>query len=70
MWDVVRFAEHHDYGLVFVENVVEVAAWRPFDAWLLAMDRLGYRHQLVSLNSFILHGVPQSRDRLYIVFSK
>ncbi len=72
MWDVVRFSEHHRYAAVIVENVVEVAQWLPFRAWLSAMDSLGYTHRLVSLNSMHAqtHGLPapQSRDRLYIVF--
>lgn len=72
MWDVVRFTEFHRYELVFVENVVEVAAWPPFQAWLAAMDSLGYDHRLVMLNSMHAQiagpGAPQSRDRLYVMF--
>lgn len=72
MWDVVRFSEHHQYRAVIVENVVEVAQWLPFKAWLSAMHSLGYAHRLVSLNSMHAqtHGLPapQSRDRLYVVF--
>lgn len=74
MWDVVRFTEHHGYDMVFVENVVEVADWLPFRAWLLAMDALGYDHQIVSLNSMHAQasGDPaaQSRDRIYIGFHR
>lgn len=74
MWDVVRFTEHHQYQAVIVENVVEAADWLPFRAWLLAMDSLGYDHQLVSLNSMHAqaYGLPaaQSRDRLYMVFHR
>lgn len=72
MWDVVRFSEFHRYELVFVENVVEAAAWAPFPAWLSAMESLGYDHRLVMLNSMHAQlagfGAPQSRDRLYVVF--
>ncbi|MBN7321042.1 DNA cytosine methyltransferase [Mycobacteroides abscessus subsp. massiliense] len=72
MWDVVRFSEFHRYELVFVENVVEAAAWAPFPAWLAAMESLGYDHRLVMLNSMHAQlagfGAPQSRDRLYVVF--
>ncbi|SKR27445.1 site-specific DNA methylase [Mycobacteroides abscessus subsp. abscessus] len=72
MWDVVRFSEFHRYELVFVENVVEAAAWAPFPAWLAAMESLGYNHRLVMLNSMHAQlagfGAPQSRDRLYVVF--
>ena len=68
MWDVPRFAEHHRYQLVIVENVVEATRWEPFGAWLAAMESLGYAHRLVSLNSMVAHPTPQSRDRLYVVF--
>jgi DNA (cytosine-5)-methyltransferase 1 len=75
MWDVPRFAEHHAYRAVVVENVVDAAKWVMWDAWLMAMRSLGYRHQLVSLNS--MHApaaaaprAPQSRDRLYVVFHR
>lgn len=74
MWDVPRFAEHHRYAAVVVENVVEAANWAPFPAWLHAMDTLGYSHQIVWLNSMHAQGhgppAPQSRDRLYVVFHR
>lgn len=72
MWDVVRFAEFHQYEAVIVENVVEVTAWPPYAAWLAAMHSIGYRHRLVMLNSMHAQllgaGAPQSRDRFYCVF--
>lgn len=74
MWDVVRFTEHHQYDMVFVENVVEIADWLPFRAWLLAMESIGYDHQVVCLNSMHAqaYGLPaaQSRDRIYVVFNR
>jgi DNA (cytosine-5)-methyltransferase 1 len=74
MWDVVRFTEAHRYQAVIVENVVEAVDWPPFHAWLMAMDSLGYEHQLVSLNSMHAQSfgmpAPQSRDRLYVVFHR
>lgn len=71
MWDVPRFAEHHRYNIVIVENVVDACLyWEPFDAWLMAMAALGYEHQLVFLNSMFAHPTPQSRDRLYVVFHR
>jgi DNA (cytosine-5)-methyltransferase 1 len=73
MWDVPRFAEHHRYDCVIVENVVEIADWEMWPAWLHAMRCLGYQHRPVSLNS--MHApaqnaprAPQSRDRVYVVF--
>lgn len=74
MWDVVRFTEVHKYRAVLVENVVEVVDWLPFRAWLLAMDSLGYVHHIVSLNSMHAQAAglpaPQSRDRVYVVFTR
>jgi DNA (cytosine-5)-methyltransferase 1 len=80
MWDVIRFAEAHEYRAVLVENVVEVVDWTSrtgirgglFDSWLAAMHAMGYRHRIISLNSMHAqaHGLPapQSRDRVYIAF--
>lgn len=72
MWDVPRFAEAHRYRAVIVENVVDAWNWVPFQAWLMAMDSLGYQHHIVMLNSMHAQalgpGAPQSRDRMYVVF--
>jgi DNA (cytosine-5)-methyltransferase 1 len=72
MWDVVRFSEYHHYQAVIVENVVDVYHWPPFQAWLAAMESIGYSHRIVYLNSMHAQvfgaGAPQSRDRIYIVF--
>ncbi len=83
MWDVVRFAEVHQYRAIVCENVGAVVKWgfpkghryRPgtmgplFRAWLMAMEGLDYEWKLVHLNSMIC-GVAQSRNRLYPVFWK
>lgn len=73
MWDVPRFAEVHRYDAVIVENVVEAAQWEMFPAWLMAMDCLGYAHNIVWLNSMHAPAItapraPQSRDRMYVCF--
>lgn len=71
MWDIPRFAEHHLYRAIILENVVDAYKWVMFPAWLQAMELLGYRHQIVWMNS--MHAqvgglpAPQSRDRMYIV---
>ena len=70
MWDVVRFSEYHRYEIVIVENVVESKLkWELFDTWLLAMRNLGYLFEIKYLNSMHFN-VPQSRDRMYVVFWK
>lgn len=71
MWDIPRFAEHHQYMAIILENVVDAYRWDQFEAWQMAMRSLGYRMQIVWLNS--MHAqigglpAPQSRDRMYIV---
>lgn len=78
MWDVVRFAEYHQYRAIIVENVVEVfRTWVLFPTWWQAMESLGYHGQMVSLNSMfaLFDGMttppaPQSRDRLYVVWTR
>jgi DNA (cytosine-5)-methyltransferase 1 len=74
MWDVVRFAETHRYAAIVVENVIDVAKWAPYSAWLMALDSLGYEHQIVCLNSMHAQArgnpAPQSRDRWYGVFNR
>ncbi|HET7406652.1 MAG TPA: DNA cytosine methyltransferase [Mycobacteriales bacterium] len=75
MFDVLRFAEHHRYRAMVVENVVDIAtqpryrlAWQ---VWQQELLKLGYHYQVVSLNSMHAQALglpaPQSRDRLYIV---
>lgn len=69
MWDVVRFSEYHDYRAVVVENVVDIWGWGLLPVWFQAMERLGYEHRTLWLNSQFF-GVPQSRDRVYVIFWK
>lgn len=75
MFDVLRFAEHHRYRAMIVENVVDVAtqdryrlAWH---TWRAELRALGYQHRVVSLNSSHAQAqglpAPQSRDRIYVV---
>lgn len=70
MWDVPRFAEYHGYEIIKVENVVDAAKWVMWDAWLMAMHSLGYKHKVVYFNSMFAWPTPQSRDRMYVVFWK
>ncbi|KKL25967.1 hypothetical protein LCGC14_2400010, partial [marine sediment metagenome] len=70
MWDVPRFSEYHDYNIIIVENVVEATRWQLFPEWLGVMERLGYCHRIVSINSMFCHPTPQSRDRIYVIFWK
>lgn len=69
MWDVVRFAEQIHYTAIVVENVVEATKWILFPAWYKALEDLGYSATILSHNS-MHHKVPQSRDRIYIVWTR
>lgn len=69
MWDVPRFAEQLHYPAIVVENVVEATRWALWPAWWQAMELLGYQGTVVSANS-MFHEVPQSRDRIYVVWVK
>jgi DNA (cytosine-5)-methyltransferase 1 len=72
MWDVPRFAEYHRYRAIIIENVVDAYRWVQFPAWIMAMELLGYEHEIVWQNSMHAQAAglpaPQSRDRMYIVF--
>lgn len=71
MFDVLRFAEIHDYAAIIVENVVDVMDWRLWPAWRVGLEALGYQARVVHLNSMFAQQLgapaPQSRDRLYVV---
>ena len=72
MWDVPRFAEYHQYKAIIIENVVDAYRWVQFPAWLMAMESLGYDHEIAWVNSMHAQALgdpaPQSRDRMYVVF--
>lgn len=75
MFDVLRFAEHHRYEAMIIENVVDIAVQAQYTMawyeWRRQLGILGYRHRVVSLNSMHAQAyglpAPQSRDRIYIV---
>ncbi|WP_406050984.1 DNA cytosine methyltransferase [Streptomyces virginiae] len=74
-WCVVRAAEAKKFKAVIVENVVEFGLdWILFWVWIDAMDKLGYRAQIVSVSSAHVGDetnlrAPQWRDRMYVVFT-
>lgn len=69
MWDVPRFSEQMRYDAIIVENVTEATKWVGWRGWCVTMEDLGYDRKIVSHNS-MHHGVPQSRDRIYVVFTR
>ncbi len=72
MDDVTRFAaaKMHTgkpYKVIVVENVIDVVKWRKYPGWLASLTALGYAYQVLYWNTQFFT-VPQSRDRVYIVF--
>lgn len=68
-WAVVSAAEYHRPGVVLIENVPEFVKWSLYPAWHMAMESLGYclaPHIIDAAD----HGVPQHRERLFIVATK
>ncbi|CRK59043.1 Modification methylase ScrFIA [Alloactinosynnema sp. L-07] len=72
MHDVPRFAEHHRYKAVIVENTLPLLSWWYFPKWIARMRALGYNHKVLTLNSAFAQQLgdpaPQLRDRVYVVF--
>lgn len=68
------YAQKHRPDHVVIENVVEAAKWGPgrdgtqFRDWLNRWEIAGYEHEVLFLNSGFFPPVPQSRDRMYVVF--
>lgn len=77
---VLHYAAQHHPRLILVECTTELTSWglalpgrakvgdgTTYQWWLKQFDLLNYRHKALYLNSMFF-GVPQSRDRLYVVF--
>jgi site-specific DNA-cytosine methylase len=77
---VLHYAERHHPRMILIECTTELYSWGPaipgrpkvgdgttYRWWLKQFTNLGYRHKVLYLNSQFF-GVPQSRDRLYVVF--
>jgi DNA (cytosine-5)-methyltransferase 1 len=65
-WAVVSALEFHRPPLAIVENVPEFIDWQLYPAWAAAMNALGYQLAPHIVDCADL-GVPQSRERLFIV---
>lgn len=68
-WAVVTCAEVHRPPVVIVENVPAFAKWTLYPAWTAAMQVLGYALAPMVVDAAD-HGVPQHRQRLFIVATK
>jgi DNA (cytosine-5)-methyltransferase 1 len=74
-WAVVDCAEVTQPEIVIIENVPRMVLWGPnkkgamFRHWLQAFELLGYSTEVLSLHAAD-YGVPQNRDRIFIVCRK
>lgn len=68
-WAVVSCVETHKPDLTIIENVPAFLKWSLYPAWKLAMETLGY-----SVSPHIVDcadiGVPQHRERVFIICAK
>lgn len=65
-WAVVSAVEFHKPAALVVENVPEFLRWSLYPAWRLALETLGYQlspHVVDAAD----HGVPQHRERMFLV---
>lgn len=68
-WAVVSAAECHKQAVIVVENVPDFLKWPLFPAWQVAMKTLGYAISINLIDVADL-GVPQNRERLFLVLTR
>ncbi|MDH1472747.1 MULTISPECIES: DNA cytosine methyltransferase [Shewanella] len=68
-WAVVSCLEVHRTPIAVIENVADFLSWELFGAWEYAMRSLGYSLSFNHVNASRL-GVPQNRERLFIVATR
>lgn len=68
-WAVVSCVEVHRQPLAIIENVTDFLKWELYPAWEQALSALGYALSVNVVNARDL-GVPQNRQRLFIVATK
>ncbi|WP_318493475.1 DNA cytosine methyltransferase [Photobacterium leiognathi] len=66
---VVHCLDIHDSPVCIVENVPSFREWRLFDSWCHAVRSMGYAISENVLNAADF-GVPQNRERLFMVLTK
>ncbi|WP_299022235.1 DNA cytosine methyltransferase [uncultured Photobacterium sp.] len=68
-WAVVSCLESHRSPIAIIENVSDFLDWELYKPWASAMQTLGYALSINHVNAADL-GVPQSRNRLFIVATR
>jgi DNA (cytosine-5)-methyltransferase 1 len=68
-WAVVDCADATEPRAIIIENVPSFRQWRLYPVWRDALTRLGY-HLSENIITASHHGVPQRRERLFIVATR
>lgn len=68
-WAVVDCADITEPSGIIVENVPDFLRWRLYPVWRSALEALGYQIQ-ERVISAAQHGVPQLRNRLFVVATR
>lgn len=68
-WAVISALEFHRAAAAVVENVVEFLSWALYPAWEMAVRALGYQVAPHVVDCADL-GVPQNRQRLFLVLTR
>ncbi|NPZ19492.1 DNA cytosine methyltransferase [Pseudomonas aeruginosa] len=68
-WAVVSALEYHRTAAGLLENVAEFMSWALYPAWAMAIEALGYRIAPHLVDCADL-GVPQNRQRLFLVLTR
>lgn len=68
-WAVVDCVDTCEPQALVIENVPSFRRWRLYDLWVQALQRCGYQLTEVIVRASH-HGVPQRRDRLFILGTK
>jgi DNA (cytosine-5)-methyltransferase 1 len=69
-YEVLHAADAIEPEAVIVENVLAFKRWRLFEHWLAGFKPLGLEHLYITEQRASLHGVPQRRDRVFIVATR
>lgn len=65
-WAPVAALEYHQPELFGIENVTDFLSWKLYPAWCAAIHALGYCMTPIIVDAAD-HGVPQHRERLFII---
>lgn len=68
-WAVISCLEIHRSAMAVIENVPDFLSWTLYEAWVLALNKLGYSLSVNFVNASSI-GAPQNRERLIIVATR